>query len=199
MHVATKEMSLKWPDTDFSLGIPLVPYTSLKDSRENHGQTFTGLNLHKIPQIIWYHSRFLARLHLTSNPSKDHSYAIQAASLGDIGAEAVLAEILDSGNVSSTTHTSTNRVELMGQLLAKLDPEFSYNVNKSEKLRTSGFITYMAGLCINYIIIMSILNNLYRSMAWVPSHKAKELPYWQWPILHHLSRNPCPFYCLLWH
>ena len=88
------------------------------------------------------------------NPSKALDYARVAAKLGDERAATVQAEILDTTDISDTTNTSSSRVMITSQLLAKLDPVFSQNVRESESLRDLGFIQVITG----YNIFIKSLN-----------------------------------------
>ena len=88
------------------------------------------------------------------NPSKALDYARVAAKLGDERAATVQAEILDTTDISDTTNTSSSRVMITSQLLAKLDPVFSQNVRESESLKGLGFIQVITG----YNIFIKLLN-----------------------------------------
>ena len=88
----------------------------------------------------------MARLYLSSDPAKSLLYANQATALGDMPAAAVHADVLDTSMVPDSNQVSTNRLRMTSQLLAKLDPCFSYNVSSSEKIKESGFIRYITGM-----------------------------------------------------
>ena len=73
---------------------------------------------------------------------------MHATALGDIAATEVHADILDTIN-TKTEYTSTTRLKITSQLLAKLDPSFSYNARDNEMLKKSGFIPYITGKVIH--------------------------------------------------
>ena len=91
----------------------------------------------------------LARLYKDRKPSVALKYAIQASKLGDQKAVVLHAEILDSGLVHDPEHISTERAQLISQLLVKLDPVFSSNAVDSESIQRSGFIQFIEGLINN--------------------------------------------------
>ena len=73
-------------------------------------------------------------------------YSKLAAGLGDVHAGAVHAAVLDASHPQGQDHVSRTRLQLLGQVLVKLDPAFSYNSLKSEKVRQSGFIPFILGM-----------------------------------------------------
>ena len=72
-------------------------------------------------------------------------FANQAFALGDISASKIQADLLDSGLVEGSNQYSSQRLSLTSQLLAKLDPCYSFNVLKNDHLRDSEFITFLIG------------------------------------------------------
>lgn len=94
--------------------------------------------------ILFSNFRLLARLYLDLDPAKSLLFAEQAVALGDIASEPLLAIILDKipGNSSQISNT---RLQLISQLLSKIDPAFAFNVSKSEMLKNSGFINFITG------------------------------------------------------
>ena len=72
-------------------------------------------------------------------------YSRLATDLGDVHAGAVHAAVLDTSNIQGQDHVSRTRLQLLSQVLAKLDPGFSYNSIKSVNIKKSGFIKFIAG------------------------------------------------------
>lgn len=100
--------------------------------------------------------RLLGRLHSNTNPSLSLHYSRLAADLGDLHAGAVHAAVLDANNLQGQDHISRARLQLLSQVLVKLDPAFSYNSIKSEIIRQSGFIRFIAGIQWWFIIVIMI-------------------------------------------
>ena len=101
----------------------------------------------KIPIISSSMYRLLARLYLDIDPRKALQYAEQASENGDTLGASVHSDVLDyvSGTLPSTSYLSHNRLQLISQLIAKLDPSFAYQVLGSGDLGKSGFITFISG------------------------------------------------------
>ena len=89
--------------------------------------------------------RLLARLYTGIDVNKSMAFAKQASALGDIPASQIQGDLLDSG-LEDPNRYSSKRLSLSSQLLAKLDPCFSFNVLKNESLRESDFITFIQGI-----------------------------------------------------
>ena len=90
--------------------------------------------------------RLLARLYLDTNPAKSLAYANHASTLGDIPATSVHADILDAGKAPDSAQVTATRLRKISQLLAKLDPIFAFNVGRTERIKKSGFITFITGI-----------------------------------------------------
>ena len=87
--------------------------------------------------------RILARLHAKDNPQKSLMYAEHAISLGDSASLKLKADLLDSGKVSCSGQMSSTKLSLTCQLLSKVDPCYAFNVNKSEDIKKTGFISFI--------------------------------------------------------
>ena len=83
-------------------------------------------------------------MYLDLDPAKALLFAEKAVALGDIASESLLATIIDKIPGTSSQITNT-RLQLISQLMSKIDPAFAYNVRKSEKLKNSGFINFITG------------------------------------------------------
>lgn len=97
--------------------------------------------------------------------NKSLAYAKQAASLGDSASNKIQADILDSGLIKNTQQLSANRIQLISQLISKLDPFFSYNVLKSDSIKNSGFINFATGEVKLKNLNYNLLQKTFSSMA----------------------------------
>ena len=89
--------------------------------------------------------RLLGRLFSDTDTSLSLQYLRLATDLGDVHAGSVHAAVLDTNNLQGQDHITRARLQLLSQVLVKLDPAFSYNSIKSEIIKQSGFIQFIAG------------------------------------------------------
>ena len=61
---------------------------------------------------------------MVSNPQQSLDYATTASKLGDLAAPALQAHLLDHGGATSPTSMGKDRVRIISQLMAKMDPPF---------------------------------------------------------------------------
>ena len=126
-----------------------LQYMHLTCLREMTGQRHTGLANNVTTSLDLTNAttlhRLLSRLLMDSCPSLALKYATHAEELGDIGGASVHASILDMPSSHASTHTSATRARLISQLISKLDSPFAYHVSMSEKLKNSGFISFITG------------------------------------------------------
>lgn len=87
----------------------------------------------------------LSRLTFSHDPTLSLSYAQKAVSLGDSPSISLQTELLDRGTDSpdSLKRYTKARTLAVSQLLAKLDPSFSFNVSSSESLQQLGYINFI--------------------------------------------------------
>ena len=79
------------------------------------------------------------------DPKKALTYAQKASYLGDISAKHIEAAILDIDPSLDTQKSSLTRLQTISSLISIIDPSFAYNAASCEKIRKSGFITYLTG------------------------------------------------------
>ena len=82
---------------------------------------------------------------MPTNPFKSLSHAKLATSLGDVPSTVIHATILDNDLLKNAEQFTTNRLQLSSQLMAKLDPCFSFNAQDSKDLTNLGFIKLITG------------------------------------------------------
>ena len=82
---------------------------------------------------------------MPTNPFKSLSHAKLATSLGDIPSTVIHATILDNDLLKNAEQFTTNRLQLSSQLMAKLDPCFSFNAQDSKDLTNLSFIKLITG------------------------------------------------------
>ena len=112
--------------------------------------------------------RILARLLVEKDPQKSLMYADLAISLGDSASLKLKAGLLDSGKVQCSDQMSSTKLSLTSQLLARLDPCFSFNVGRSEEIKKTGFISFITSNHLN-IRTYSSLHTLFKiSGKWHP-------------------------------
>ena len=89
----------------------------------------------------------MARLYLSTDPDRALQYAKYATDNGDTQGFSVLADVLDymSCPKSSSSCLNTTRVQLISQVIVKLDPSFASNVGSCVGLEKSGYIKFISG------------------------------------------------------
>ena len=89
--------------------------------------------------------RLLSRLLFETDPNKSFYYAERAIFLGDSGAIKLKTDLLDSGRIRSTDQISSTKLQLVSQLLCKLDSGFAFNARHLDESRRKDFITFITG------------------------------------------------------
>ena len=90
----------------------------------------------------------MARLYLGTDPDRALYYAKKSTDNGDTLGFSVLAEVLDyvsGSSIDTPSLISTSRVQLISQIIVKIDPSFASNVGSCANLEKSGFIRFITG------------------------------------------------------
>ena len=119
---------------------------------------------------IYFDLRILSRLVASSDPDQALIFASKASELGDIGAPALQAYMIDYGRASSGSLIGKERLSTISQLIVKLDPVYAYNATKFASVKDSCFTKQLIGTVIcsvfNFIILyISKLERVYNSTA----------------------------------
>ena len=101
----------------------------------------------------------MARLYLGTDPDRALYYAKKSTDNGDTLGFSVLAEVLDyvsGSSIDTPSLISTSRVQLISQIIVKLDPSFASNVGSCANLEKSGFIRFITGLYFLYFSVYTM-------------------------------------------
>ena len=84
-------------------------------------------------------------LFASSDPNKAFLYATTAAELGDVGAPALQAHMIDYGGISSPSFIGRERLSAVSQLVVKLDPVYAYYATKLASVKETCFTKHLIG------------------------------------------------------
>lgn len=99
----------------------------------------------ELDKNIYYLFRILSRLFASAHPNQALLYATTASELGDIGAPAIQAHMIDYGMATSCSLIGKDRLSAISQLIVKLDPVYAFHANTLASVKETCFIKHLIG------------------------------------------------------